>query len=102
MLYDIALFIFSIFYLPALIFKGKLHGEFRQRFGIYDDATEKALATSADKIWIQAVSVGEVSLCRDFIPILKKAFPQKEVVISTITKSGNDLAKRIFSGLRYC
>lgn len=98
MLYDIAFFIFAVFYIPTLIFKGKLHKDFLERFGLYGDAKEEALWTAKDVIWIQAVSVGEVILCKSFIPLLKKEFPGSSIVFSTITRTGNDLAKKLFSG----
>lgn len=97
MLYDIAFLIFSIFYLPTLIFKGKLHGDFLERFGIYAKEKRRRLASGSKKIWIQAVSVGEVSLCKSIIPQLKNVLSDYEIVFSTITKSGNDLAKKLFS-----
>jgi len=97
MLYDIGFFIFSLFYLPTLVFKGKLHKDFLERFGKYDKAKRDALAQAKDAIWIQAVSVGEVALCRDFVPLLKARFPGRTIIFSTITKTGNDLAKKIFA-----
>ena len=97
MLYDIGFLIFSIIYLPILIFKGKLHREFPERFGRYDKAKERALLSGSGRIWIQAVSVGEVALCKSLIPLLKEKFSADDLVISTITKAGNDLAKRLFS-----
>ena len=97
MLYDIGFLIFSIIYLPVLILKGKLHGEFPERFGRYVPAKERALLSGKDRIWIQAVSVGEVAVCKSLIPLLKNNFPGHDLVISTITKAGNDLAKRLFS-----
>ncbi|MDP2912859.1 MAG: 3-deoxy-D-manno-octulosonic acid transferase [Candidatus Omnitrophota bacterium] len=97
MLYDIAFFIFSIFYLPALIFKGKLHRDFCERFGLYDKSKRESLATGQGTIWIQAVSVGEVALCKSLIPALKEKFPGLQIVFSTITKTGNALAKKLFS-----
>lgn len=97
MLYDLGFFIFSIIYLPALIFKGKLHRDFGQRFGIYDAATAARLKAHKPKMWIQAVSVGEVALCKNLIPLLKERFPGYDIVLSTITKTGNDLAKKLFS-----
>jgi len=99
MIYDIGFLIFSFIYLPALIFKGKLHADFAERFGIYDKAKERALESGKDRIWIQAVSVGEVALCKNLIPILKERFPANDIVISTITKAGNDLAKKILTML---
>jgi len=97
MLYDIGFLIFSVIYLPVLVFKGKLHREFPERFGRYDKSKERALLSGVDRIWIQAVSVGEVAVCKSFIPLLKEKFPGHDLVISTITKAGNDLAKRLFS-----
>ncbi len=97
MLYDIGFFLFSLFYLPALLFKGKLHRDFLERFGLYDEETRRTLASGKDRIWIQAVSVGEVSLLRTLIPLLKNEFPGHEIVLSTITKAGNVLAKKTFS-----
>jgi 3-deoxy-D-manno-octulosonic-acid transferase len=97
MLYSIGFFIFSVFYLPVLIFKGKLHPDFAQRFARFDKMKERLLLSGKDRIWIQAVSVGEVALCKQLIPSVKKAFPDRDIVISTITRTGNDLAKKLFS-----
>jgi 3-deoxy-D-manno-octulosonic-acid transferase len=97
MLYSIGFFIFSFIYLPVLIFKGKLHGDFAERFAHFDKMKERSLLSGKNRIWIQAVSVGEVALCKSLIPLLKKRFPSNDIVISTITKTGNDLAKKIFS-----
>lgn len=97
MLYDLGFFIFSLLYLPALIFSGKLHREFGERFGIYDKMKERTLLSGGERIWIQAVSVGEVALCKSIIPLLKERFPANDIVISTITKAGNNLAKKNFS-----
>ncbi len=97
MLYDIAFLLFSIFYIPTLVFRGKLHKDFAERFGIYGDAKEDALWKARDVIWIQAVSVGEVALCKSLIPELRREYPDRSIVLSTITRTGNDLAKRLFS-----
>jgi len=75
MLYDIGFVIFSLFYLPTLIFKGKIHGDFLERFGKFSPEKRKALEGSRDAIWIQAVSVGEVAVCKSLIPLLRKEFP---------------------------
>ena len=97
MLYDIVFLIFSIIYLPVLIFKGKLHREFPERFGRYDKVKERALLSGGGRIWIQAVSVGEVTVCKSLISLLRERFPGHDLVLSTITKAGNDLAKNLFS-----
>ena len=97
MLYDIGFFLFSLFYLPALIFRGKLHREFGERFGAYSEAKLSALKAARDVVWVQAVSVGEVALCGKLIPALREAFPSSTVVLSTITKTVNELANKLFS-----
>jgi len=97
MLYDIGFLIFSLFYLPALLFKGKLHGDFSERFGVYSAEKRSSLERSKGAIWIQAVSVGEVALLKSFIPLLRQRYPSTPIVLSTITSSGNDLARRLFS-----
>lgn len=97
MLYDIAFLIFSIFYLPTLIFKGKLHADFGERFGIYGPDKLKSLEASKGAIWIQAVSVGEVAVCIGLIKKLKELYPGKRIVLSTITKTGNTLARKLFT-----
>jgi len=97
MLYDIGFFMFSLFYLPTLIFKGKLHGDFLERFGIYGFAKKRILEAAKGAIWIQAVSVGEVGVCKSLVAGLRSGFPDRKIIISTITKTGNDLAKKLFS-----
>ena len=82
MLYDIGFFIFSLFYLPTLIFKGKLHGDFGERFGFYGEEKLSALTNARGAIWIQAVSVGEVALCRSLIPMIREKFPERLVMLS--------------------
>lgn len=99
MLYDLGFLIFSVFYLPVLFFKGKMHGDFGQRFAFYGNALRKRLASGRETIWIQCVSVGEVSLCRSFVPLLRKRYPKSAIVVSTITKTGNALAAKLFSDL---
>lgn len=97
MLYSLGLFIFSLIYLPVLIFKGKFHAEFCERFAMFDRMKKDALLSGSGRIWIQAVSVGEVTLCKSLVALLEKKFPGQDIVISTITKAGNDLAKKIFA-----
>ncbi|MDD5428219.1 MAG: 3-deoxy-D-manno-octulosonic acid transferase [Candidatus Omnitrophica bacterium] len=97
MLYDIGFAIFSVFYLPTLIFKGKLHADFLERFGVYTEAKRAALEKAKNAVWIQAVSVGEVALCRSLVPLIKERFPDNPIIFSTITKTGNELARKLFA-----
>lgn len=46
-------------------------------------------------IWIHAVSVGEVMAVRGLLGELRKVYPDKRFVISTVTATGNKIAKGI-------
>lgn len=91
-LYDMLFVVFGLFYLPYFIIKRKYHGGFIQRLGILP----KDLINRAKEdriIWIHAVSVGEVMAAMPLWDALRKELSGYKIVFSTITKTGNDLAK---------
>ncbi|MDP8298642.1 MAG: 3-deoxy-D-manno-octulosonic acid transferase [Candidatus Tantalella remota] len=93
-LYDIFFLIFGILYIPVLLFKGKLHRDFSQKFGIIP-AGIKVL----DKpVWIHGVSVGEAALAAKLARSIKKDFPDVPVVVSTTTQTGNNMARKAGEG----
>lgn len=87
-LYDLISLVIAVIYLPWYLFKRKLHRGFLARLGILP----KDLGFSAS-IWIHAVSVGEVVLIRGILEGLKKSLTQERFVISTVTATGNKIAK---------
>ena len=92
-IYDIFFFGFSIIYLPYLAVKGKAHEDFAQRFGMLSGAVRDASASRP--LWIHAVSVGEVMAAKNFIEKLAEKFPGRKIVLSTTTKTGNAIARKI-------
>ncbi|MBN1404885.1 MAG: 3-deoxy-D-manno-octulosonic acid transferase [Candidatus Omnitrophica bacterium] len=46
-------------------------------------------------IWIHAVSVGEIVAARTLVESIKNTFPEYNITISTITETGNEIAKKI-------
>ncbi|MBL7068433.1 MAG: 3-deoxy-D-manno-octulosonic acid transferase [Candidatus Omnitrophica bacterium] len=94
-LYDLIFALFAIAYLPYLVFTGRCHRDILQRFGLYPkDIIENLKWRKV--IWVHAVSVGEVMAARCFCETLLERYPRKRLVISTITKTGNDIAKKFF------
>ncbi|MDP8266128.1 MAG: 3-deoxy-D-manno-octulosonic acid transferase [Candidatus Aceula meridiana] len=92
-LYDLVFLLFSIFYFLILVVKGKLHKGFLMRFGALD---AKALGlNNKKKIWIHAVSVGEVLVVKNLIKKIHQCFLGYQIIISTVTKTGYNLAKSI-------
>lgn len=83
-IYDFVFFLIAVIYLPVYLLRGKFHSGFWQRLGFLP----KNLSLKKP-IWIHAVSVGEALTAKGSIAQLRKAFPKKRFVISTVTPTGN-------------
>lgn len=104
-LYCIALWIAS----PLVIYRSARYGRYRRGvrqkfFGVRADDFSPPLAdpSSADSspvAWFHAVSVGEVNLVAGLIDAFRKEHPDYQVVVSTTTDTGYDLAKSRFVDL---
>ncbi|MEA3305423.1 MAG: 3-deoxy-D-manno-octulosonic acid transferase [Candidatus Omnitrophota bacterium] len=94
LLYDIFFILFSIFYLPYFLLKGKYHADFAQRFGIFAKGAFNKV-TRAKPIWLHAVSVGEVKTAEALMRKIRDLFPSVRFVISSVTKTGRDIAAAI-------
>jgi 3-deoxy-D-manno-octulosonic-acid transferase len=74
------------------------HGKYRAGLGERLGRVPQRLRT-ADKrpaIWVHAVSVGEVLAVASFVQRLRDDFPEHRVVVSTTTKTGQELARKRF------
>lgn len=94
LLYSFILTIGFIILLPRFLFQEKYAaGLLRERFGNLPDfqASEKPL------MWLHCVSVGETNAVRPLVKELKENFPEYRLVVSTTTKTGQDLAKKVFA-----
>jgi len=89
-IYDLIFLIVAIMYLPVYLFRRKFHQGFWQRLGFLP----KDLKLDRP-IWIHAVSVGEVMAVKGLIGELRKAYLDKQFVISTVTPTGNKIAQGI-------
>lgn len=94
LIYDIIFLLLFILYLPVLLVKRKLHKGFFMRFGFLSkDIRERLKADNF--IWIHAVSVGEALVISKLIDAIRKEFPGKRLVISTVTPTGNKIARSL-------
>lgn len=91
-IYNLISLIFILIYLPLYLLGGKFHPGFIRRFGILPPG----LALDRP-IWIHAVSVGEVIAIRGLVTQLRKVYPDKKIVISTVTATGNKIAKNLIN-----
>jgi 3-deoxy-D-manno-octulosonic-acid transferase len=93
-IYDILFIILSFLYLPIFLVKRKMHKGFSMRLGLLPkDLINRLKETSV--IWIHAVSVGETNSTHPLVKALIRKYPQKHVLISTVTPTGNERAKQI-------
>ena len=93
--YDIIfILVFLFWYLPEYLFKGKFHSGFLMRLGIFPRQIRRGFS-GKQTIWLHAVSVGEVLASRELLEGLRKEYPQSPIVISTVTPTGNAVARKI-------
>jgi len=52
-----------------------------------------------ERFWVHAISVGEVEAARTFVPALREAYPEAEVVLTTTTLTGRRRAVERFPDL---
>ena len=94
-LYSLLLTLGFIVLLPRFIFDAFRHGKyvagFRERLGFLSKAT-----TPKPVIWLHCVSVGETQAARPLADLLLQKYPEFELVVSTITLTGQTLAREVF------
>src|SRR3989338_11598424 len=97
-LYNFFLTVSIIFVLPWWLFnlfKGKYRRGFRQRMGFYPVSPHSRPLPGGERgnIWIHAVSVGEVIASTSLIKSLRKEYPDIKIILSTVTDTGQQIAK---------
>ncbi len=95
LLYSVLLSAAFVLMLPLfLVRREKYAAGFKQRLGNYPEFRQDGRRV----IWLHCVSVGEANAARPLVDGLLSEFPGHRVVISTTTKTGQDLAEKIFAG----
>jgi len=86
------------YWLWQMVQKGKYRTGLRERFGHVP--ARLIVHEGCPTIWVHAVSVGEVIAVTPLVERLNGQFPGHDVVISTVTDSGQRLARSRFGGER--
>lgn len=89
---------------PFLLYQAIFKGKQRSGWGAKLWGAAPRRTTPCDCIWLHAVSVGEVNLLKPILTRLETAHPEVEIVISTTTTTGYDLAQRMYAPRKvfYC
>lgn len=97
------LFLYNLLFLPALLVllpgyllrikkRGGYGHKARQRFGILDPETAARIGTG--RIWIHAVSVGEVGIALKFVNDFHRRHPNARFLVSSTTSTGLGILER--------
>ena len=96
LVYNVLFFLGYILCLPRFIFRMLKRGGygpgFMQRFGIYDEGVREAIGEG--RIWIHAVSVGEMMVALKYLERLRTELPDRQFIISTTTSTGHAVARK--------
>jgi len=74
---------------------GRFRRGFRERLGLFP-VQELRRGPASRRIWIHAASLGEVRVARSITNHLEKLVPGCDVILSTNTDHGHDLARKLF------
>jgi 3-deoxy-D-manno-octulosonic-acid transferase len=92
--YSLLLSLGLIVLIPHFLFQALAHGKYigglRQRLGTLPRVDGKPV------IWLHCVSVGETQAARPLAQRVKQEFPHHALVVSTITLTGQKLARDVF------
>jgi 3-deoxy-D-manno-octulosonic-acid transferase len=92
--YSLLLSLGLIVLIPHFLIQALAHGKyitgFRQRLGSLTPVNGKPV------IWLHCVSVGETQAARPLAQRVKQQFPHHALVVSTITLTGQNLARDVF------
>jgi 3-deoxy-D-manno-octulosonic-acid transferase len=95
--YSFLMGVAALLLLPYWLVKGLRHGKYlsnlRERLGLSFAALDKLPADRPRAIWIHAVSVGELLSTISLAKRLKEAYPNRPLVVSTTTITGQLLAR---------
>lgn len=87
---------------PWLVYQSLRTGKYRQGFAAKFLGAVPARRTKGKCVWLHAVSVGEVNVLRTLVGKLEVEHPEWELVISTTTRTGHELACKRFAEHTVC
>ncbi len=96
-LYNILLVLLTVLLSPVILFKlitvPKYRGGISQKLGRVRKKVKRVIQGTRP-IWVHAVSVGEVMAAHPLIRELKKKYPGRKLILSTVTVTGNYTARQ--------
>nr|MDQ3332632.1 3-deoxy-D-manno-octulosonic acid transferase [Planctomycetota bacterium] len=88
--------------MPYLLYQRIRWGKYRTGWSEKLLGRVPVLEPTAERVWFHAVSVGEVLLLRGLIADYRQRRPQAEIVLTTTTATGFDVARKHYPDLVVC
>ena len=103
LLYDIALHVFFILFIPIVIKRIIFDSKYKNIFDRMGFGKIRQLKINGSRpvIWIHGASVGEVLLMRPIIDFIKKKSPKSFLLLTCSSESGLAIAKKTFTRIDY-
>jgi len=98
LLYTLVFILMLPLFLLSAIFRGKHAAGFFQRLGFLP----KFAPDKRPVIWLHCVSVGETNAARPLVEALRTSLPDHRLIVSTVTRTGQKLARTIFAETAEC
>jgi len=95
-IYSLLLGLGFLILLPRFLLDAFRHGKYVAGFWERLGSVSPITKNSHQVIWIHCVSVGETQAARPLVRVFRKLFPDHVIAISTITRTGQNLAREIF------
>jgi 3-deoxy-D-manno-octulosonic-acid transferase len=95
-IYSLLLGLASLILLPRFLFDAFRHGKYVAGFGERLGRLSPVENKGRPVIWIHCVSVGETQAALPLVEELRKRYPSHSIAVSTVTRTGQNLARKIF------
>lgn len=99
LIYNIVLALGTVILVPyygaKILFTGKYRKSIGPKLGFLDAKALKNAVKGNPRIWVHAVSVGEVTAAAPIVEKLRSNKPDACILLSTSTETGQDMAKKI-------
>lgn len=97
LLYDILLWVALAGIIPYHLYRSVSRGRraaFAERFGSLPRESVAALE-GKEIVWVHAVSVGETMAAKPLLKALRQRFPEKRIVLSSVTETGRSIGEKL-------
>jgi 3-deoxy-D-manno-octulosonic-acid transferase len=97
-LYNVLLIVAAVFAVPFYGAKMLLTGKYRRSLGPKFGRLTPEMVSGMEgmpRIWVHAVSVGEVTAAAPIVTALRSRFPGACIVLSTSTETGQEMARKL-------